>query len=205
MTHTPTLSPRARGWLAASGVALAAATAAYAGPGAHGPNGEHLDAPAAAAGGSANPRIEASSGLFELVGTLAGSQFSILVDRYATNEPVLKADVELEYGDVKAKARFQADLGDYMVDDPALVKKLSMPGEHPLVITVLAGQDTDLLDGVLRVPAPVKDHAHDLPWRDLALGATGTATGALILGGLAWRWRRRRAARLFAPRKGGLA
>lgn len=175
-------------------LALAAgllALPAVAAPGAHGPNGEHLDAPAtSAAGGKASPRIEAKSELFEIVGTLAGGELSLLIDRFATNEPLLKATVEVESGGLKAKAKFHADIGDFSVDDAALLKKLSTPGEHAVVITVLAGQDSDLLDGVLRVTQPVGDtahgHAHGTPWGRWALGG---AAVAVVLGGLAWRRR----------------
>jgi hypothetical protein len=200
----PTLAVPARRWLAA-GLLVLIPLVALAGPGAHGPNGEHLDAPAAVGGSarSASPRIEAHSELFELVGTLAGGELSLLIDRYATNEPLLNAQVEVESGGLKAKAKFHADLGNYAIDDAALLKKLAAPGEHPLVITVLAGQDSDLLDGVLRVSAPVDDDArHDPSWRTLALGATGALAIALVLGGLVWR---RRATRLSHPSKGGLA
>ena len=71
--------------LFAFGLALPAA----ASPGAHGPNGEHLDGPAAALAGGAAPRIETFTEAFELVGRLSGGELSVLVDRYETNEPVL--------------------------------------------------------------------------------------------------------------------
>ena len=199
-------------WGMAALIALSAPLV-QASPGAHGPNGEHLDAPTAAVSGKASPRIEAKSELFELVGTLAGGELSLLIDRFATNEPLLKADVEVESGGLKAKAKFHADIGDFSVDDATLLKKLSAPGEHALVITVLAGADTDLLDGVLRVTAAVSDaghgHAHDegeqpdqehgFRWKRWALGA-----GVLLLGlgGLAWR---RRQAQGYGKNDGGQA
>jgi hypothetical protein len=136
-------------------IAAAAAThagAALAGPGAHGPNGEHLDGPAATPASTApHPRVEAKSELFELVATLAGGELSLLIDRYETNEPVLNAQVEIESAGLKAKARFHADHGDYAVDDAALLGQLAKSGTHPLVITVIAGQDADLLDARLVV------------------------------------------------------
>jgi ABC-type nickel/cobalt efflux system permease component RcnA len=127
---------------------------AFAGPGAHGPNGEHLDAPAtAAAPGHGRPRIEAKTEQFELVATLGGGEFSMLIDRYATNEPVLNAQVEVESGGLKAKAPFHDDIGDYAVADEALLKLLATPGEHALVITVIHGNESDLLDATLTVSA----------------------------------------------------
>ena len=145
----------------------------WAGPGAHGPNGEHLDAPTM---GQANAmqailQIEAKSDLFELVATLTGGELSIFIDRFASNEPVLQAQVEVESGGLKAQAKFQAVVGHYAIDDPAMLKKLSTPGEHPLVITVLAGKDSDLLDAVWRVPAALAFDDHHVHWEWWALGA----------------------------------
>jgi hypothetical protein len=133
-----------------------------AAPGAHGPNGEHLDAPASnAQPATAQPRFEAQTELFELVGTLAGGELSLLIDRFETNEPVLKAQVEVESGGLKAQARFHADHGDYVVDDAAMLKALAQAGTHPLVITVLAGAESDLMDAGLVVGADAADHGHE--------------------------------------------
>lgn len=171
--------------------------AAVAAPGAHGPNGEHLDAPASGAiADSTAPRLEAKSELFELVGHLAGGEFSMLIDRFDTNEPVLKADVEIESGNRKAKATFHADLGDYAVDDAEMLKLLAAPGEHAIVITILAGQDSDLLDGVLRVGTAAAAGTGDAHGHDHAGGHTGWwrwLAGAVVLvaAGLGWRWRHR--------------
>lgn len=186
-------------WLLAAMLLLATLRTASAGPGAHGPGGEHLDAPTAAAGahpGAVSPRLEAASDLFELVARHTGRELSILIDRFATNEPVLGAQVEVESGGLKAKATFHADHGDYAVDDAALLKMLAQPGEHPLVFTVIAGQDSDLLDGILKVETVVAqdgDAAHlHLP---LAAGlALGAMALVLIIVG-AWRLRARRRAR----------
>jgi len=146
---------------------------ATASPGAHGPNGEHLDAAQTSQSGSkqTSPRIEAKSELFELVGNLGGGELSIFIDRFATNEPVLQAQVEVESGGVKAQAKYHDDMGDYAVDDPAMLKKLSEPGEHPLVITVLAGKDSDLLDALLKVEVSQDDHDRGIHWEWWALTA----------------------------------
>ena len=115
-----------------------------AAPGAHGPNGEHLDTVQQSAGGQASaPRLDAKSELFELVATLSDDKLSILIDRFDTNEPVLRASVEIESGSLKAPATFHEDLGDYRVEDAQLLKQLREPGEHPLVFTVSAGADSD--------------------------------------------------------------
>ena len=191
-------SPR-RHLLTVAACAALAAPLAIALPGAHGPNGEHLDAAAAAAGSaSALPRLESNSDTFELVATLAGDELSILVDRYDTNEPVLGASVEVESGTLKAVAKFHADHGDYAVDSKPLLEALARPGEHPLVFTIVTGDQSDLLEGTLKVTAEQLDHGNDEDHDHLFTPARAAVGGAaaLLLGGTAiWMVRRRRAAR----------
>ncbi|MBP6901156.1 MAG: hypothetical protein KBC73_13765 [Burkholderiaceae bacterium] len=165
---------------------------APAAPGAHGPNGEHLDGPATAMTGAALPRLEAKSEAFELVATLQAGELSVFIDRFATNEPVLNAVLEVESGGLRSQARFHADHGDYAVDDAKLLALLRTPGEHALVFTLAAGQDNDLLDGTLvtaagDIPAAA---AHDHAGERRAWVAAGIAALGLI-GGTAW-WRQRR-------------
>jgi hypothetical protein len=183
--------PRGRmSWAAAWLLVLA--MRAVAAPGAHGPNGEHLDAPAQAGSASAAPRLEAKSELFELVATLGGGELSILVDKFATNEPVLGGQVEVESGDLKAVARFHADHGDYAVDDPKLLAALAKPGEHALVFTVAAAGETDLLDGSLKVAPAQAGHGHD---HDSLFSVRNAVLATLVLlagGAAAFILRRRR-------------
>jgi hypothetical protein len=214
-------------WLAA--LWLAALGPAFAAPGAHGPNGEHLDAPSTLRAASALPRVEASTDTFELVATLQAGELSILIDRYASNEPVLGAQLEVESGGLKAKATFHADLGDYAVDDAKLLALLRTPGEHALVFTLVAGADSDLLDATLLTTAvgiaagaagSAHGHGHghgnadgdgdgahghvgDAHAHELERAAwAGAGVAALgLVGGLAW-WRQRR--RTAFTTQGGL-
>lgn len=197
-------------WAIALTALLAAGTAhVLAAPGAHGPNGEHLDGPATMSAPSALPRVEAKSELFELVATLHAGELSVLVDRFDTNEPVLDAALEVESGGIKAKAGFRADQGDYAFDDPKLLALLRSPGEHGLVFTLVAGQESDLLDGTLAGAAPQgaaaaaksdhghahdgDDHGHDHAGERAAWIGAGVAALGLI-GGIAWRRRHRQPA-----------
>lgn len=181
---------------------LTLSTTALTAPGAHGPNGEHLDAPATSYVASTLPRLEAQTESFELVAELRASELVIVVDRYETNEPVLGAKLEVESGSLKAVAAFRAEQGDYAVTDSALLKALASPGEHGLVFTLVTGADSDLLDGTL-VAGPARataaqgnhgdghhDHGHD---HELGRAAwIGGGIAALgLLGGVAW-WRQRR-------------
>ncbi|UDM53836.1 hypothetical protein [Cupriavidus sp. MP-37] len=169
---------------------LSLACAAHAGPGAHGPNGEHLDAPATTgAAANAQPVIEANTEAFELVGTLATDELSVLVDRYVTNEPVLSGTLEVEFNGIKAQGKLHADFGDYSFTDEKLLKALRQPGNHALVFTLVAGNESDLIEGTLKVAAD--QHAH-------GFGAFGQARWpwvvllvAVVLAVAAWRVRRR--------------
>ena len=144
--------------------AMFAMSTALASPGAHGPNGEHLDGPANAAGtASSAPRIETFTEAFELLGHLSGGELSIMIDRYETNEPVLNGALEVQYKDLKAKATFHADLGDYAVDDPKFLAAISTPGTHALLFTLVAGEESDLLEGTLTVAAVADDQGHGHP------------------------------------------
>lgn len=141
-------------------ISLCAMAPAVASPGAHGPNGEHLDGPAASTSGTAAPRIETFTEAFELVGQLSGGELSILIDRYETNEPVLNGTLEVEHKGLKAQAKFHKDMGDYAIDDPKLLAALSKPGSHALLFTLVAGDESDLLEGSL-VVSPGQTQGHD--------------------------------------------
>lgn len=175
-------------------------SAAVAGPGAHGPGGEHLDAPGAhAAGATAQPRIEIHSELFELVGYLGGGELSVMINRFETNEPVLNAQVDVATGASKAAARFHGDHGDYAIDDAAFLKLLSVPGEHPLIFTIIAGADSDLLEGTLTVtPAQIEshssEHSHALDYTLVAAAALALLIAAVAL----WKHRARKRPRYGA-------
>ena len=195
---------------------LLANVSALAAPGAHGPNGEHLDAPTTMRAVSALPRVEANTEAFELVAQLRASELAIIVDRYESNEPVLGAKLEVESGSLKAVAVFRAEQGDYVVSDAAMLKALAAPGEHGLVFTLVAGPDSDLLDGTLvsatggAVAATSggdhghshgdDDHGHDHELERAAWIGAGVAALGLIGGVAWWRLRRREAGKL----QGGL-
>lgn len=179
---------------ALSAAALSVCGAAHALPGAHGPGGEHLDGAAVqSASHGSRPRVETQSELFELVAYLHERELSVMINRFETNEPVLNASVEIATGATKANAKFHADHGDYALDDAALLKLLSAPGRHPLIFTIIAGNDSDLLEGTLAVaPAYGESHGHGhshwIEYLLIALGAIAVIGIAVVL----WRRRTRR-------------
>lgn len=158
---------------------------ALASPGAHGPNGEHLDGPAAVSAASGLPRIEAHSEQFEIVGRLDAAALVLYVSRYESNEAVLGAQLDVELGNLKARAAFEAEPGSYRLSDRKLIDALQQAGSHALVFTLTAGADSDLLDGTLAVAAHADDtHAAGSGpglRNDVAIGAgVGAVVGAVV-------------------------
>lgn len=164
-------------------ISVLSMSAAFAAPGAHGPNGEHLDAPGGQAQGTSGPRVETFTESFELVGKVQGGELSILIDRYETNEPVLNATLEVEANGLKAPAKFHADLGDYAVDDAKFLEALAVPGKHAVIFTLTAGGESDLLEGTLEVKAAdhTDDHSHALTRWAVAGGLVAAALTALVV------------------------
>ncbi|HEX6736333.1 MAG TPA: hypothetical protein VF096_16110 [Azonexus sp.] len=111
---------------------------------------DHGDAPPAAAE-QALPRVTATTETFELVGRLHADELSILIDRSATNEPVLGAELTVEFNGRSVVAPFHADHGDYSLSDSQILAQLRQPGSKALVFTLIAGEDSDLLTGELDV------------------------------------------------------
>lgn len=100
------------------------------------------------------PRIEAATDDFELVARLKDEALTLFINRFETGEPVLEARVELEAGELQAQAVYEAGQGSYVVRDAAFIQSISRPGTHALVMTVVAGEDADLLEGSLAVADP---------------------------------------------------
>lgn len=97
------------------------------------------------------PTLHAESEQFELVARLYEDELGIYIDRWASNVPLLNAEVEVEVNGLKAIAKFHKDHGDYAVTDAAMLKVLQAKGEHALMFTISAGKEADLLTGDLHV------------------------------------------------------
>ena len=144
-------------------------------------------APSSALPATLAPRVVANSEIFELVGVLEGEGLTLYLDRFATNEPVSNAAIEIESGAFKATAQSS---GNGLYTAPAAA--LTTPGQYPLVFTIRAANEADLLDGTLAVPAPPGEdtHRHSLgEWLVWIAGAL------VALAGIAWLLRRRMARR----------
>lgn len=156
--------------------------------------GDHGAAKTPAGAVAASPRFQGYSDLFEVVGILKGDELSIMIDRYATNEPVLDAKVELETGALKQPATFHADHGDYSLPAESFRK----PGTYPIILTIVSGKDIDLIAGDLVVPDPEAGHDHSaesasglMKWAKPA-GAAALALIVLMIAVSMWRRRRAR-------------
>lgn len=113
-----------------------------------GPGHDHGPEPAQAAT-SASPRLSASSEQFEFVGIVEGEVLVIYLDRFATNEPVTDAVLEVSVNGAPLKAEPQPG-GTYEVASPLL----KQPGTLDIVADIRAGDVSDLLVGSLTIPGP---------------------------------------------------
>lgn len=140
---------------------------------------DHGDAAAAPALASeTGPRAAAASEDFELVAVAQGGQLLIYLDRFATNEPVAGAEIEIESGAFKAVATAVAP-GVYTVAGDAF----KTPGRHQLTITIetdaKSGGVSDLLGATLEVaPQATADAAPAS--RSAGIAGLGPTTLALL-------------------------
>ena len=148
------------------------------------------------------PRGEADSDAFEIVAIVHGENLEIYLDRFATNEPVTGATLEVESPDGPVKAAASAD-GTYRVAAPWLAKS----GRRDLIFTVTAGDTTDILPLTIQ-SAPAA--AQSVPQQDAAAGGHlskvsvllvlgGALIGALLAAIVLRRGRRAAALVMFLP------
>lgn len=150
----------------------------------------------------ASPRAEANSDAFELVATANSQELTIYLDRAATNDPVLNAQITIEapQGSVEAKP---ADDGTYRLTAPWL----RTPGHYDLIATIMADGAADVLSFALEIPAAsgaganasqgLSNSTFASRIKDrISSGSLGALSAALVLGGLGGLLigRRRRAA-----------
>ena len=155
----------------------------------------HDDAanPASVLPGADVPRAEAQSDLFEIVGVVRDGVMTIFLDRYATNDPVTDAKIDVDAGPAKGAATASPD-GTYTFRHAGL----SRPGQFPVTFVIAAGSDSDLMAGdlVIADPAATRAKAGD----DAAPARWWWVGGVLaLLAGIAGAWWSRR------RRTGGIA
>lgn len=158
----------------------------FSAPGAHGPNGEHLDSETRQFS-SRVPKFEAFTETFELVGKVTETQVQIHLHDYATNKPVVGANIELETNGKGFSAQYDALKKHYVLSDEALLKRFSEPGEHEVILTLFTEDAADLMATTLVIEAlphaEHEEHNHHFPWWAVGLGlltfGLGLATGRI--------------------------
>ncbi len=135
------MPPRIIAAFAAALAAVALASAAYAHEG-HDHGAQELPPPPNYA-----PRGEAQTEAFELVAIAQGGQLVIYLDRFAGNDPVEGATLEIETPAGPATAKPEAR-GIHRLDAPWL----AAGGRFELIATVTLGGEIDILPFALTVP-----------------------------------------------------
>lgn len=155
---------------------------------AFGHGGEDHGAPPPPVTQAGAPRAAAATEEFEVVTSLQDRKLVVYVDRFASNEPVAQAKVEIEGAGLKGVASETAP-GTYVLD----VTTPLPPAKHPLTISVEAGDSADLLTATLDTSTPVASVAHA---HDRSEWVVWVLSGALLLGtGMLFAIRRRRHAK----------
>ncbi|MDP1611166.1 MAG: hypothetical protein Q8M11_08905 [Sulfuritalea sp.] len=131
------------------------------------------------------PRAVTATEDFEVVAVLEGKHLVVYVDRYASNEPVAGAKVEVEGAGLQGVAA-EAAPGVYLMNLAAALP----PAKHGLTISIEAGDSADLLTATLdtSLAAPVAAHAHY--WSEWVVW--GLAALLLIASGILLAVRRRK-------------
>ena len=140
---------------------------------AFGHGGEDHGAPPPPVTQAVEPRAAAATEEFEVVTSLEGKKLVVYVDRFASNEPVVQAKVEIEGAGLKGVASETAP-GTYVLD----VATPLPPAKHPLTISVEAGDSVDLLTATLDTSASVANVVHTHGWSEWVVWAL---SGVLLL------------------------
>ncbi|MFH1816848.1 MAG: HlyD family efflux transporter periplasmic adaptor subunit [Pseudomonadota bacterium] len=125
------------------------------------------------------PQLELKSPEVELLGMVRDGRLTAYADRYATNEPILNAKIELESTNGnghKLQLRPVQD-GSYT----AAADWLKQPGTYEVVVSVEAAGVEDLLIGRLQIPGLKPGEARGHAWLDYGKWAVGGMTGVIAL------------------------
>lgn len=160
-------------------MALFVATVSFVPPAAYGHGGEDHGAPPPPVTQNLAPRAVAATKEFEIVAAVEGKQLAVYVDRFASNEPVANAKVEVEGGGLKGMASESAP-GTYLMNITSPIP----PGKHALTISVEAGESSDLLSATLEMTEPLAAEAHPRAWNEWAVWTVAAlllaASGVLL-------------------------
>lgn len=122
---------------------------------------------------SVTPRAVAATEEFEVVAALEGKKLVVFVDRFASNEPVAQAKVEIEGAGLKGVAS-ETTPGTYVLEIATIIPQ----AKHPLTISIEAGDTVDLLSATLDTSASVTNEVHTHGWSEWVVWIL---SGALLL------------------------
>ncbi|MDP1924817.1 MAG: HlyD family efflux transporter periplasmic adaptor subunit [Thiobacillus sp.] len=128
---------------------------------------------------ASGPQLELKSPEVELLGMVRDGRLTVYADRYATNEPILNAKIELEStsgSGHKLQLRPAQD-GSYT----AAADWLKQPGTYEIVVSVEAAGVEDLLIGSVQIPGLKPGEASGRTWLDYGKWAAGGITGVIAL------------------------
>lgn len=128
---------------------------------------------------SLSPRAAAATEEFEVVAVLQDKHLAVYVDRYASNEPVAGAKVEIEGGGLQGIAVESAP-GTYLLNLAAVMP----PAKHGLTISIETADDADLLSATLDTSLAAPGAAHVHGWSEWIVWIVAAllllASGALL-------------------------
>lgn len=133
------------------------------------------------------PRAEAHSDDIEMLAVYGNGELTLYLSSFKTNEPITKAQVEIESGPNKAVAAAAGD-GVYKAPAPWLAK----PGKHGLVITVEGKELADLLEASLEIQDAAKLPQSKGIGEFASAGLIGSLGGVALLGLVAFGLHRRK-------------
>jgi hypothetical protein len=166
--------------------------ASHSSPGAHGPNGEHLDMEQSNQA-IQRPKFETFTESFELLGELFSNELIIYLHDFETNTPIQSASIDLDVGALTASATFDEAQNRYIINDVNFISALNVSGEHEVLATILTENNGDLLVATFvmpegNTPSGNAEHSHDevheegeehghFPWWALGLSMVVFAFG----------------------------
>jgi cobalt-zinc-cadmium efflux system membrane fusion protein len=141
-----------------------------------------------------SPRLEATSGPFELVALLRQGELAIYLDEVETNAPITNASVVVETpaGSIKAEAQE----GIYRLGAP-----WAQAGSHSLIFAVTEGNRIEILSGTLTITPRAAEQNPGWSLRPFAGAGAPSLLIAIVAfagGGAAMLWTRRRKAASLA-------
>ncbi|MFT4654315.1 MAG: hypothetical protein ACI82S_001970 [Patiriisocius sp.] len=170
-------------------VLLALSLSVQSSPGAHGPNGEHLDMEQSNQP-TQRPKFETFTESFELLGEVFSNELIIYLHDFKTNTPIQLASIDLEVGALAASATFDEIENRYIVNDDKFINALNASGEYEVIATVLTEDNGDLLVANFVMPdantqSSDAGHSHDeehrhFPWWALGLSIVVFALGFFL-------------------------